>query len=148
MHFALFWLDTDGKTHHLPVDVVKDQSSIQFVYPQQEGARPGRAIFTELAGPPGTELIFLCARRGREIADAEVLELKDLLGSGTPWPELPAEQGWLLAPQGVKRLPGTRGPGALTEHAETAVRERAEKLRRQLAERFDLFQGIAFPHVE
>jgi serine/threonine protein kinase len=147
MHVALFWLDTEGKTHELALEVTEEQSALRFVYPRQEWAGQGRATFTGLAGPPGTELIFFCARRDGEIRDTDVAGLRELLG-GVPWPELPADEGLLLRPQGVEPLLRLRGPGPLTDRPERAARDRAEKLRRQLAERFDLFQGFVFPYVE
>jgi hypothetical protein len=129
---ALFWFDTEARLHALPLER----------RPSDEGAfrYPGQKEVVPLTGPPGTELLLLCARHAPPVALEEV---QGLFGA-RPWPELPGA-ALLRLDAGEVRLLGARGPGRITARAENGVLARAEALREELARRFD-FVGVAFSH--
>jgi tRNA A-37 threonylcarbamoyl transferase component Bud32 len=134
---ALFWLDTEGKLTELPAKVSSATTLDQLVYPQ------GGVV--SLQGPPGTELVLVCAHRSQVPRREHVANLLD---AGRPWPKLPAQVVILLDRDKVD-LKVPRGLGAESEAtAVSQVQERLEELRVRLREHFDYFAGVAFSHVE
>ncbi len=132
---SLFWLDTEGNLlEPSPVELSPADSRLTLAY-------PGRKAAVKLKGPPGTELIFVCARRGQA---PSAKDLKEIFPAAKPWPELPEDAVLLFSERGVQ-LSGSRGPGGLTRRPETALAE-AEALRRKLLERFPWFTGLGFHH--
>ena len=65
---SAFWLDSEGKITELsPVSVSRQGDFDRLSYPPQ-----GRNNSVTLEGPPGTELIFICARPGPKASLREV----------------------------------------------------------------------------
>jgi len=142
---ALFWLDAAGQLYELPLQVMSDPTPqepfTRLVWPDPDQANV-------LAPPPGTEVVLVCA--GREAPPSKD-EVAPLVGPAQPWPELPErlvvefdQNSACGGPEPVARGPGNEYRKRLVG----AVLERAETLRRRLSERFPVFCGVAFPHVE
>jgi hypothetical protein len=137
---TLFWFDTEGKLHELDKIDPRQTDATNLVWPE-----PGKS--SVLVGPPGTEVIFLCANSARcPTAD----DIRAVIDGGGPWPELSGES-FIEFGRGVaaKHRPRLRGPGdELRDRSESRVRERADTLIEQLPEGFEVLRGVAFPHVE
>jgi hypothetical protein len=148
---TLFWLDSQGALHAEEFAVVADgKGGRKLRYPRN----PEK--FEEIAGEPGTEVIFLCARKGSAVTREEALEI---LGGTAAWPSLSgrmqvhfdATRVW-SEPPGTRSGPApgegsTRGPGGEVE-APTGILTRAEALCQRLrAAGCDFVRGIAFPHL-
>jgi predicted Ser/Thr protein kinase len=131
---ALAWLDTTGRLNLLEAEWTPSGDGQRFRYP------PGEKT-VELTGPPGTEWLLLCARHSS--IDPE--EVRRLFTDGRTWPELPADTLLVLDRNGV-RWQGSRGPGAVRDRPEGGIAAQAEALRAELASRFDVVAGVAFPH--
>jgi predicted Ser/Thr protein kinase len=134
-HAVLAWLDTNGSLTLPPLEWAAAEGGKRFRYPVGEKT-------VELEGPPGTEWLFLCVRHSAAI---EPKELQRLLRGGLAWPELPVDTLLLLDRKGA-HWHGSRGPGRLHDRPENAITARAETLRSELAKRFDVVLGVAFPH--
>ena len=94
-----------------------------------------------LIGPPGTELIFACARSsGRPKAK----DIEGLSPDERPLPEISPTAVLHLEKDKVD-LEGTRGPGPPRAHPESLL-DRAEELRRKLSGSFEFVSGVGFPH--
>jgi hypothetical protein len=133
---ALFWFDTEGRLHPLTLKLVRAGSQVFFCYPAQKKS-------VELAGPPGTEVLLLCARLSRPVA---LDEIEDLFSARRCWPELPSSS-LLHLDQNEVRLRGDRAPGRLMDRPESGIVAVAERLRDALRDRFDFVGvGVAFPH--
>jgi hypothetical protein len=132
---ALFWFDTEGRFQELPAEKVsRPGSRLRLSYPEKPES------YVEVTGPPGTELIFLCARSSGKPAAGEI---EGLVGKGEPLPELPKATLFILCEDGVK-WNEKRGPGAIREHAQSAF-DRLETLRRRLLEQYSVVSGLCFP---
>ena len=138
LNVTLFWFDTEGKLHVLSPDAAASTpTGNRVVWPH-----PDRSNILE--GPPGTEVIFVCGcREGRP----RVQDVQAAVGNQGPW--RPLAPGSLLQFDTRQiRWRRLRGPGATElSRGDTQVRERAEALRLMLVARFELVQGVAFPHV-
>ncbi len=131
---ALFWFDSEGHFHELPLETATAGGGTPFRYPPR-----GKAV--QLTGPPGTEVLLVCARRSSSV---EAASIRDLFAE-RPWPRLPAHTLLLLDRRQVRML-GSRAPGQLTDRPNSGIVEQAESLRTQLAARLDLVVAVAFPH--
>ena len=135
---TLFWFDTEGKLHVLSPDAAATSpTGNRVVWPH-----PDRSNI--LDGPPGTEVIFLCgSREGRP----RIQDVQAAVGTQGPW--RPLAPGSLLEFDTRQiRWRRLRGPSTTElSRGDTQVRQRAEALRQVLVERFELVQGVAFPHV-
>jgi serine/threonine protein kinase len=131
---ALFWFDSEGRLQELPLETSSSGGGTPFRYPPRRHA-------VQLVGPPGTEVLLVCARRSGRV-DAE--EIRKLFAE-RPWSQLPPHALLRLDRRQV-RLLGTRGPGQLTDRPNSGIVEQAETLRRELAEHLDLAVAVAFPH--
>jgi hypothetical protein len=131
---SYFWFDTEGKLHELSPKPLAGSG------PHRVLAYPGAGESVALEGPPGTEVIFACARSSKAPGEAE---LRDLVREGA-WPELPGREVVLFDREGV-RVQGARGPGAVKAVPGGAY-HRAEILQQELAVRFEWFAGLGFQH--
>jgi hypothetical protein len=138
---TLFWFDTEGQVHELrKIEADENDAATSLVWPE-----PGKS--SVLAGPPGTEVIFLCASSLRcPTAD----DIRAVVVEGGPWPQLPRESFIEFGREGiVVGGPKYRGPGdQLRDRSDGRVRQRAGSLIQQLPEGFEVLRGVAFPHVE
>lgn len=139
LHPTLFWFDTEGKLHQLEAERVESSSALnRYVWPAS-----GKS--NDLSGPAGTELIFVCADREQAPGKADVESLFD---GDDPFPPLVAHSILRFDDRAV-RLDGLRGPGSQQHDRPTdPVRQRAERLQKALAERYEFVRGVAFPHHE
>ncbi len=131
---ALFWFDSEGRLHEMPLEASAASEGTRFRYPPRPKA-------VKLKGPPGTEVLLVCARRSGSV---EVEEIRRLFADRA-WPSLPAHALLVLDRRQVRML-GSRAPGQLTDRPASGIVERAEALRSQLAARVDVVVAIAFPH--
>jgi len=100
-----------------------------------------------LVGPSGTEVVFCCARRDRPIrAD----ELAAAWPADGVLPALPGPSVLRLERERVAVEQGSRGFGVPRDRPdpESQVRSILEKLRGQLAQRYDSWEGLAFSHSD
>jgi serine/threonine protein kinase len=137
LHPSIFWFDTEGKLTELaPVAVNPTESEDQVLYPAQ-GVVP-------LTGPPGTELILICARRSGPVGRAEV---ETLFADGRPLPPLPrsAVVRW---DRDALHLEFVRGVGTPESNPIRDLHERLEVIRRETRNRFEFIAGVAFSHQE
>jgi hypothetical protein len=131
---ALFWFDTEGRLHEMPLEASAAGEGTRFRYPPRSKA-------VQLTGPPGTEVLLVCARRSGGV---DVEEIRSLFADH-PWPSLPAHALLVLDRRQVRML-GSRAPGQLTDRPSSGIVEQAEVIRGQLAARLDLVVAVAFPH--
>jgi tRNA A-37 threonylcarbamoyl transferase component Bud32 len=113
---SLFWLDAVGMLHEEKVALVSTtKDGREFRYPPTEGK------FMSVAGEPGTEVLFLCAREGKALTRGEIEQIATESGA---WPQLPermlvhfdGERVWSETPDSPggstgKGGGGSRGPG-------------------------------------
>jgi tRNA A-37 threonylcarbamoyl transferase component Bud32 len=133
-HAALFWLDSEGKLLELTanVEVSPAGSRDRLVYP--------RGGVVRLRGPPGTELVLVCAHRSGPIRCEEVAQLFE---PKTPLPALPARVLVVLRRDGIEVV-GERALGPVEANPVSEVRQRLDRLRLKLRERFEFVSGVAF----
>jgi len=140
-HFGtLFWFDTEGGLHQLSATGPGGpEPGVTLQWPG-----PGKS--NVLAGPPGTEVIFLCTSTS---APPRLEEVESLLTSHGPWPELTGPSLLVFDRDQVElQGPQLRGPSDTSrERPEERVRLRADALRQRLAEKFQVVKGVAFGHV-
>jgi serine/threonine protein kinase len=132
---ALLWYDTEGRLVELgPMKVSPGQVTDRWIYPA-DGVAP-------LEGPPGTELVLVCASRGAPVSRDE---LAGALGMGKPLPALPPDVSIVLNREGVQ-IRKVRGLGEAEPSESTAIRDTLDRLRLKLRDRYILFEGLAFFH--
>lgn len=131
---VLFWFDTEGRLQELTLQTKTSGDSTTFRYPPQ-------GLATKLEGPPGTEVLLVCARRSGRIDATEIREMF----ADRAWPQLPIHALLTLNRRQV-RLLGARAPGQLTDRPNSGIVEQAEALRSRLAAHLDLVAAVAFPH--
>ncbi|MCC9608018.1 serine/threonine-protein kinase [Blastopirellula sp. JC732] len=135
---SLFLVSSDGK--------------VELLRQLEPAGKPRLLSFPEktsevvpLVGPNGTELILFCARRRGPI---DLEEFESLWTSGDEWPSLPGMTVLRLNPEGVHVEQRDKGFGSPIdrEDPESVVQERLNGLQKQLAEKMETFEGIAFTH--
>jgi hypothetical protein len=126
---SVFWFDTEGKLTELaPLKITKGRTLDRLYYPP-DGAQ-------EVAGPSGTEFIFICARPSSRVSHSEVAAL---LPIGIPWPSLPPDEVvWVDN--------SSRGPGDLRPSAARDAFTKIEAARERLSSKVAHFVGVAFYH--
>src|SRR5262249_33316559 len=139
---SAFWFDTEGRLTELsPLKIDKGKTVDRIAFPP-EGA-------VTVAGPPGTELIVICARRGSRVGHAEVAAL---LPVGRPLTDLPdPEVVWLdrervtlnSAFAGI-----TRAPGAWSASKARDAIKPIQDARERLGSRVEYVVGVACAHRE
>ena len=133
---SLFWFDSEGHLLELPVERITllSDSGEELIYPAS-----GKE--TTLAGPVGTELIFLCARP-RASGRPNSAEIGGLVREGEPLPAITSPSLLLLDADAV-RWSADRGPGTVRD--QPGLLKRLEALRSGLREKFEFVSGVAFP---
>jgi serine/threonine protein kinase len=135
-HASLFLFTSEGRLRLLraarPTDTART-----FYYPGKDQAAP-------LVGPPGTEMLLVCASPSGPIEEDAV---RQLWTEGS-WSALRPATVLHLDPDKVHFEQKDRdfGPATSRRDAEEDVRSRLEKLRLRLRERFDHFEGLVFFH--
>ena len=140
MHTALFLLTSEGVLKELRQEAPALNARI-LRYPA------GEEETTTLTGPPGTEFVLACGRRGAPIS-LEVMHAP--WPEESAWPALPDDTVLRLDRERVWMAQGARdfGPSRTRPDAATEVRRRLEALRARLQDRFDILAGVAFAHRE
>jgi hypothetical protein len=137
LHASLYWFDTEGKLSELtPVAVRSAGAQDQLVYPPK-GVVP-------LNGPPGTEVVLICARRSGRVGQMEV---EKLFTSGYPLPQLP-RQAVVRWDQDDLRVELSRGVGAPEASPIKDVQECFEKIHGTSRKQFDFVAGVSFRHQD
>jgi hypothetical protein len=135
LHTSLFWFDTEGKLTELePVAVSSAGSRDQLLYPPK-GVVP-------LNGPPGTELVLICARRSGPVARAEV---QKLVTCGRPMSPLP-RRVVVRWDRDEFRVESSRGVGAPEVSPTGEIQDLFDAIRLTSPKPFDFVAGVAFPH--
>ena len=139
-HASAFWFDTEGHLTELsPLKVTRGTAVDRLFYP------PDNAV--TVAGPPGTELIVVCARPDSPVGQTEVAAL---LPMGEPMAALPDAEVVRLdgervsvdhPPEGISRKPGAWSPST----ARDALKP-IEAARERLVSRLEYIVGVAFTH--
>jgi predicted Ser/Thr protein kinase len=133
---VVYWLDSEGHVSELsPVRIEEGDASDRVVYPR-EGRVP-------LQGPPGTELVVVCAGRSRTLRDREAAAL---IGAVARLPDLPPEVVVRLSRSSTEVEGVGRGLGEPEVDSVDSVRATLERLRLRLRERFDFVEGLVVPH--
>jgi predicted Ser/Thr protein kinase len=132
LHAALFSFGTSG---HLT----------ELAQGQVTATSPRLRHVARLGGPPGTEIVLLCARADRPTTRDEVEACCD---ATTTWPALPGGSVLRLSGARVKIVQRRRDLVAVPDQAdpEDDVRQRLEALGRRLGERFPVVEAVAFAH--
>lgn len=141
MSAALFLVNGAGRLRLLRMFAAGDSAAVVH-FPDVEKT-------VALEGPSGTELVFLIAREG---PPPTLEEVAALWGSAGPWPQLPDHSLLRIRPDEVE-LTGERARdfGAIRNRpdaADAVLRDRLDTFRLRLAERYPVFEGVAFPHQE
>ena len=113
-----------------------DDGGNQVVYPEQGVAR--------FEGPPGTELVVVCANRWWQPRHAEAATALSDLGR---LPELPENVRFQISREGT-RLLADRGLGRLEADQLDVIRGRIERLRSRLLDKFDVVEGLVLSHED
>ncbi|HLJ93425.1 MAG TPA: serine/threonine-protein kinase [Gemmataceae bacterium] len=130
---ALFWFDTEGQLKEV---TRSNDPRTELVYPE-EGKR------VRLDGPPGTDVVLVCASRSAHtISEAEMAKL---FQAGQPWPALPATVMVAMDRDKIE-VQRERSLGPVGEDPIYEVQKRLEQLQRDLRDRCDFIKGIAFAH--
>jgi hypothetical protein len=137
-HAALFLITSEGRLKQLLA--VAPANATQILHYPEQG---NRSVL--LTGPPGTEMLLVCASASGPI-DEEAVR-KAWSGKGA-WPSLPPDTVFRMEPGRVYAEQTGRdlGPSRGRADPEGEVRRRLEALRLRLRDRFDSFEGLAFCH--
>jgi hypothetical protein len=132
---VVFWVDSEGGVKELtPIAFRRDEGGNQVIYPDQGVAR--------FEGPPGTELVVVCANRwGQPRPEGAATALADL----GRLPELPENVRFQISREGT-RLLADRGLGRNESDQLDVIRGRIERLRTRLVEQFDVVEGLVVSH--
>lgn len=139
-HAVLFGLDASGHFTTYENAATAPAGRLDHLsYP------PPERLLT-LTGPPGTELLLVCANRyGSPRAD----DVQALVTKDGPWPALPDHVAVLLDRDGVEVIAEKmRGYDIVEGDALAKVKARMEQLRQELCRRYDFIAGVAYPHGE
>jgi hypothetical protein len=137
LHASLFWFDTEGTLTELtPVAINSAVSRDQLLYPHPPNG------LVPLTGPPGTELVLICARRSGPVDRAD---LEKLFTRGRPLLPLPRNVvvRWDLDEFRVEML---RGVGKPEAGPTGELQELFDAIRRTSPRPFDFVAGVAFSH--
>jgi hypothetical protein len=131
-HAALFSIDATGKLEHYADATVAPAGEFDRL------SFPAR-----LEGPPGTELLLVCASR----THTPVVENVASIFAGEHWPPLPDR---IVVRMDPDRVQVERDRGHLERRTALDATEKVEasleKLRQRLKEHFDFFVGVAYLH--
>jgi hypothetical protein len=138
-HSAAFWLDPDGELQ--PIEAKLLSTADDF----QEYVSPDEKSGMTLVGTPGTEVVFVCARRK---SPPRLEEIKPLV-SNRLFPSFSSSSVLEFTNfDGVRWMDrATRSFGKPVKRADADVHEATESLRRALMSQFELVHGFAFPRL-
>lgn len=133
---ALFTVNAKGEVNRVKGFAIKRSDGFsRLIHPP-----PGQPPLTQ-GGPPGTELLLVCASR----SPLPAADIEALLTKGGPWPAIKGAVYLSLCPEKVtspeKGRPGFEGRGG-TPFSRTW--ERLEELREKLRDRCDFFVGVVY----
>jgi predicted Ser/Thr protein kinase len=132
---VVFWVDSEGGVKELtPVGFRRDEGGDHILYPEQGVAR--------FEGPPGTELVVVCANRWAQSVPAEAATA--LAGLGR-LPELPGNARFQISRDST-RLLAERSLGPHEADQLDAIMDRIERLRLRLRNQFDVVEGLVVCH--
>ena len=154
-HESAFWLDSEGILSEVSRLSIKKRGSFdRLSYPPPECANNS----VTLEGPPGTELILVCARPGPRVERLEVAAMIPPDSSLTPLQDrseifighdrvklLNASHSSVQAKVGDPRI--TRGGGRLQASEAREAEERFQQIANELGRRFPFSAGVVFPHA-
>jgi hypothetical protein len=161
LHTSLFWFDTEGKLTELePVAVNSADSGDHLIYPPPNRDASPRVV--PLLGPPGTELVLICARSSRPVGREDVAELlirarrsgpvgredvAKLFAGGHPLPPLPSRAvvRWDREDFQVEL---SRRVGAPERDPIGEVQDLLEKIQQISRDQFDFVAGVSFFHQD
>jgi hypothetical protein len=135
-HPTLFWIDTEGAIHEIPMLDMQQEPDGRQLYKW-----PSSPSGQKVGGPAGTEVLFVCTAAQR----APVLNDLSLASLGRKWSALPPKVIVRFDRLDVK-LDDDRGPEETTPPG-ADYKQRAQELRLHLAGRVSGFAGLAFPRV-
>jgi hypothetical protein len=134
---VVFWVDSEGGVKELtPLAFRRDDGGNHVVYPDQGVAR--------FEGPPGTELVVVCANRWGQARQVEAAAALADLGR---LPELPENVRFQISREGT-RLLADRGLGRLETDRLDVIKGRIEHLRTRLLDKFDVVEGLVVSHQD
>jgi serine/threonine protein kinase len=141
-HASAFWFDTEGRLTELsPLTITKGKSVDRLNYPPED--------VVTVEGPPGTELIFICARPSSRIRHAEIAAL---LPIGRPLSVFDSPSVvWIDREHitlGNLAASQIRGPGAVGASPARGALESIQEVRQRLGSRIEYIAGVAFAHME
>jgi eukaryotic-like serine/threonine-protein kinase len=137
LHASVFWFDTDGKfTELIPVAVSSLDTSDQLLYPPQ-GMVP-------LTGPPGTELVLICARRSAPVGREDV---ERLFAGVQTLPPLPT-RAVVRWDRDELKIDLSRGVGAPQRSLIGDIQDLFAKIQRTSRTQFDFVAGVSFAHQD
>ncbi len=140
VHVTVFQFDTTGKLN-LIEQVNPKEEAFTYRYPADDGVI--------MAGPTGTEFLFLCGSTSRALT-ADDVGGTGLFESMKPFPGLPENAVMQIRSGNVIELSKGRafaGIGEMKDPQEE-VRDRLRSLWRKLESKADFVEGIAFPVFE
>jgi hypothetical protein len=152
---SAFWLDSEGRVSELsPLSIKRLGQYDRLSYPAPEG--PHNSVTLE--GPPGTEMVLVCARPGAKVERREVealvppstarVVLQDrsalLIGCG----RVDLEVNGPAPSDGAPEPEDTRGLGAHQASEARTAQERFRQIAQALDQRFAFVAGAVFPHKE
>lgn len=139
-HPVLYHLDTNGQfTVYSNLEPASSGQFDQFRFPPE-----GRLV--KLSGPPGTELLLVCANR---FTSPRSDEIQSLLTAEESLPPLPDLAAVLLDRNRVEVVTSRETPRGFEDDKGdplAKVEARMERLRRELRRRYDFVAGVAYPH--
>ncbi len=140
VHVSLFLFDSSGQLQQIESVAASDEA-YEYRFPHD------RAQFERIAGPAGTEFVFLCGSREKPVT------VDDLLGFGTfssSWPPLPEDSVIQVRSDAVDYLQRGRGFGGAvdTVDPQQQVFDQLNALRAKLEGSIDFVEGIAFSHID
>jgi hypothetical protein len=150
---SAFWLDSEGRITELaPLSIQRRGDCDRLSYPPAEG--PDNAVTLE--GPPGTEVVLVCARPGSK---ADRREVEALVPPSVARTSLQARSALLIGlgrvelqfnkpvhPRAWAGPDETRGLGGLQQSEARAAQERFRQIAQALEHRFAFVAGAVFPH--
>jgi predicted Ser/Thr protein kinase len=152
---SAFWLDSEGRVSELsPLSIKRLGQHDRLSYPPPKG--PDNSVTLE--GPPGTEMVLVCARRGAKVERGEiealvpasaarmVLRGRSVLLFGTGQMALHVDGP---VPTDAPAEPDDiRGLGTLQQSEARTAQECFQQIAESLRGRFDFVAGAVFPHRE
>lgn len=146
LNAVLFAVDTVGEPTRLaPLQVDSRVELNRYTYPDLSQLDEGIDRLTEVDGTEGIELVILCA----DPETPRIDEIEKILGHCAPLPLLENAQPLGFDNATVGRLKASmRSIGRKFVTIEDPLYQRLNSLRVKLADKYQIVEGIAIPHVE